>query len=238
MSSSPCRPSPPIEAVIASALVAVAAMTRAPPRFCSSRPRRLPRIDAVMRAELAGKVAFLGAARDGDRAKTHLHRELHPEMTKPADPEDGDQIARSGAGAAQRIEHGQPGARERRGVNSRQCIRDARECSRRRHDVFGVSAGKRCSGDHPDLAVHEIAATAAAAMPAIAARPADRHPITMSPTLHTVAERVDPPGDLMTWSHRELHTGPLAVDENASEWQMPQASTATRTLPDPGPASA
>jgi hypothetical protein len=46
------------------------------------------------------------------------HRELDSEMTQAADPEDGDPVAGAGAGAAQRVEHGQAGARERRGVNS------------------------------------------------------------------------------------------------------------------------
>ena len=50
-------------------------------------------------------------------------------------------------------------------------------------------------------------------MAAIAARPADRHPITLAPALNTVAERVDVSGDLMTGGHRELHTGPLVIDE-------------------------
>ena len=72
-----------------------------------------------MGAQFAGEVCFLGAARDRDGAKTHLDRELNPEMTKATDPEDGDQIAGPSAGAAQLIEHGQSRACERRGVNRR-----------------------------------------------------------------------------------------------------------------------
>ena len=115
---------------------------------------------------------------------------------------------------AQRVEHGQARARERRGVNRRQFIGNTGQCVRRRHHVFGVSAGKRCAGDHAGLAVHEIAAPTAAAMLAIAARPADRHPFTLAPALHTLAERVDAPGDLVTRRERELQTRPLAVDED------------------------
>ena len=135
-------------------------------------------------------------------------------MTQATNPEDGDQIAGPGAGAAQRIEHGQSRACERRGVNRRQFVGNTGQCARRRHDVFGVSAGKRCAGDHADLAVHELAAPTAAALPAMAARPADRHAFTLAPTLHTLAKRVDAPGDLVTRGDRELQTRQLVVDEN------------------------
>ena len=72
-----------------------------------------------MSAQFTSEAAFLGPARDRDGVKTHLDRELNPEMTKATDPEDGDQIAGPSAGAAQRIEHGQSRACERRGVNRR-----------------------------------------------------------------------------------------------------------------------
>src|SRR6185312_4099580 len=69
-------------------------------------------------------------------------------------------------------------------------------------------------GDDAGLAVHQIAAPAAAAAIAIAARRADRHAVTLAPTLHALAQRVDTPGDLVTRRERELQTRPLAVDED------------------------
>jgi hypothetical protein len=62
--------------------------------------------------------------------------------------------------------------------------------------------------------VHQFAAPTAAALLAIAARRADRHAFTLAPTLHTLAQRVDAPGDLVTRRERELQTRPLAVDED------------------------
>ncbi len=135
-------------------------------------------------------------------------------MTQAADPEDGDQITGPGAGAAQRVEHGQPRARDRRGVNRRQFVGNTGQRARGSHHVFGVSAGKRCAGDHANLAVNELAAPTAAAMPAMAARPADRHAITHAPALHTLADHVDVPGDLVTGRDRELQSRPVVVDEH------------------------
>jgi hypothetical protein len=60
----------------------------------------------------------------------------------------------------------------------------------------------------------EITAPAGTALPAIAARPTDRHPITLGPVLHAVADGVDVPGDLMARGYREMQTWPLAVDED------------------------
>jgi hypothetical protein len=167
-----------------------------------------------MSAQLAGELTFFGAAGDGDGAKAHLHRELHPEVAQAADPKDGDQITGPGTGAAQRVEHGQPRARDRRGVNGRQFVGNTGQRARGSHHVFGVSAGKCCAGDHADLAVNELTAPTAATMPAMAARPADRHPFTLAPTLHTLADRVDVPGDLMPRRDRKLQTRPLVVDKN------------------------
>src|SRR6185312_3654998 len=167
-----------------------------------------------MSAEFAGEVTFLGAARDRDGAKTHLDRELDTEMTQSANPEDRDQITGPGAGVAQRIEHGDSRARERRGVNRRQSIGNTGQCARRRYDVFGVAAGKRCAGDHADFAVHEVAAPTAAAPPAMAARPADRHTFTLAPTQHALAKRVDASSDLVTGGDREPQTRQYVVDEN------------------------
>jgi hypothetical protein len=45
-------------------------------------------------------------------------------------------------------------------------------------------------------------------------RPADRHAFTLAPTLHTLAKRVDTPGDLVTGGDRELQTRQYVVDEN------------------------
>src|SRR4029077_16645491 len=74
--------------------------------------------------------------------------------------------------------------------------------------------GKCCARDHADLAVNEPTAPTAATMPAMAPRPADRHPFTLAPTLHPLADRVDVPGDLMPGRDRELQTRPLVVDKN------------------------
>jgi hypothetical protein len=134
-------------------------------------------------------------------------------MTQAADPQDGDQIPGPGAGVPQRIEHRQPGASERRGVYRRQFVGNTGQRARGRDHVVGVSAGKRRAGDRAVLAVHELAAPTAAAMAAIAARPADRHPFTLAPAHHTLAERVDMPRDLMTGSHRKPHTRPLVIDK-------------------------
>ena len=52
-------------------------------------------------------------------------------------------------------------------------------------------------------------------MPAMATRPADRHPFTLAPTLHTRTERVDAPGDLVTGRNRESQArGKLVFDED------------------------
>ena len=100
MSSSPCSPSPPIAGGDGLGVGGGGRDDPRPAQVLQFGGHVAGRgVDVVMSAQLAGEVALLGATRDRDGAKTHLHRELHPEMTQATNPEDGDQIAGPGAGA-------------------------------------------------------------------------------------------------------------------------------------------
>ena len=63
-------------------------------------------VDIDLGAELLGQGSLVGAARDRHGLESHLGRELHAEVTQAADAEDRDEIARTRAAVAQRIEGG------------------------------------------------------------------------------------------------------------------------------------
>src|SRR5207249_10180326 len=57
-------------------------------------------VDVIMSAELPSQRFLIFPASDRDRAEAHLRRELHTEMSKPANPEDRDGFSRAGAAVA------------------------------------------------------------------------------------------------------------------------------------------
>lgn len=59
----------------------------------------------------------------------------------------------------------------------------------------------------------ELAATARRAVPAVAADPADRHPLADSPRVGVITDSRDVAGDLVTGRQGKLQSGQVAVDE-------------------------
>ena len=72
------------------------------------------------------------------------------------------------------------------------------------------------------------------AIPAISAVLPDADPLSRLPPGHAGAERVDYPGHLMAGNPRVLNSWEEAPFVTESLWQMPQASTLTRTDPASG----
>jgi hypothetical protein len=112
-----------------------------------------------MSAQCARQVAFLGAARDRDGAKTHLDRELDTEMTK-ATNRDGDQIA-GRAPVWQRVNMVSPA----HASGAASTADRSSGCRPVRSPARRIRRSRRgCAGDHAGLAVPIAAPTAAAVL--------------------------------------------------------------------------
>ncbi len=185
-------------------------MTLAPPNLVSCDRRiLLPTVDVMHRSQLFRERFLIFPARDRHGLETHLGRELDAEMTKTADPEDRDQIARSRAAVAQRIECGDAGAHERRALDRRQIFRHERERRRRRDHVFRVTAVERNPGrEQRDLTGKEITAPARIAMSAMPGMPADANSLPRFPFVNARSDRVDQSDDFMSGNARVLNPRP------------------------------
>src|SRR5690606_6221507 len=99
----------------------------------------------------------------------------HAKMAESSDAEHGDQVAGTRPAVSQRIEGGNSCAEERRGVFRFQIVGNGGERLVRCHHVLGVAA---VIGNPRYLSANardEVAATARAAVPAMAAMPAHTH---------------------------------------------------------------
>jgi hypothetical protein len=101
--SSPRESSPLTVAAIAAELPAVASTTATPPMARSASAASFRGVDVVVGTELAGVVGFVGAPVDRDGLEAHRAAELHPEVSKAADAQNGDTVACHCLRLAQRI---------------------------------------------------------------------------------------------------------------------------------------
>ena len=92
---------------------------------------------------------------------------------------------------AQRIEGGDSGAEQRRGVGVRKTVGIAHQCFDRRHHVLLISAVIADAGDFPIPAIAEISAPALTTCAVVAAVPADTDALSLLPA-----------GDAGTHAHR------------------------------------
>ena len=169
-------------------------------------------IDVVMGAERPRLLLLVRAAGDRHGLEPHPAGELHAEMAEAADAEDGDEVARTGAALAQRVEGGDARAEQRRGVLRGQVVRDRGQRALRHHDVVGVAAVVGDAGHQAVDAADHVAAPARVAVAAVAAEPADPDALAHLPGDHGLADGLDPSGDLVPGDPRVLDPRYPALD--------------------------
>ena len=99
-----------------------------------------------------------------------------------------------------------PGAHQRGRLDGRQVGGHERDRAGGGDHVLAVAAVIRDAGDLAAHAGEELAAAAVVAIPAIAAVPADAHPLARLPAGDAGADRVDHPGHLMAGNPRVLNS--------------------------------
>src|SRR5437879_2185483 len=103
---------------------------------------------------------------------------------------------------AQRVVRGDARAEQRGYLDGLELLREV-HASFVRHDcVLGIAAVVAESGDFLPFAVDEEAFAAGVADEAVAAVPADAHPVALLPLGHVGADLVDAPGDLVARNPR------------------------------------
>src|SRR4029453_15122066 len=107
--------------------------------------------------------------------------ELHAEMAETADALNRNNIASARTRIAQRVEGGDAGAEQRRGVDGIELVGDRCERLDRRDHVVGMAAVEVNAGNPEVAAGDEIAAPAAGARPANAAEPAEADSLARAP---------------------------------------------------------
>src|SRR5437879_3225710 len=161
------------------------------------------------RAELLRERSFVLPARDRHCFKPHFGSELNAKMTESTDPEHADDIARSRAAVAKRVERRDPGAHERRAFHRRQIFRHQRQRSRRGCHVFGVTAVEGNPGRQQRyLTGEEIAAPAGITMSAMSSVPADANSLTRFPFRDARPNGVNDSDDLMSGNSLILNARP------------------------------
>ena len=160
-----------------------------------------------MRPEFACQRLLVLAAGDGDGAEPHLRRELHAEMAEPADPEHRDDIGRTCAAFPQRVERGDAGTQQRRGLGRRQPVRDQGQGVRRCDHRLGIAAVVIDARDLQVATVDDVAAATRLAVAAMPAKPADADAGAHAPAHHVGADRVDDAGHFVPRHQRVLHPG-------------------------------
>jgi hypothetical protein len=170
-------------------------------------------VEVVVCPELLGRVGLVGAAGDGDGFEPELVRELHAQVAEAAQAEHRDEVAGAGRAAAQRAEGRHARAGQRSGLCRAQSVGDAGKGVRRHDRGIGVAARVGPARHLEPLAVDEVAVAAGHAGAAVAAEPADRHPLPGRPAVDVVADVVDAAGDLVTGDQGELHVREGGVDE-------------------------
>jgi hypothetical protein len=91
-------------------------------------------------------------------------------------------------------------------------LRDASQRGDWNDDRLREPSGVRQPWDLQRRAVDRIALTARDTAPAVASEPSDRDTLADLEPDNTVADRVDPPGDLVPGHHRKGHTRHVSVD--------------------------
>ena len=116
------------------------------------------------------------------------------------------------AALAQRVERGDAGAEQRRGVLRGQIVGDRGQRALRHDDVVGVAAVVGDAGHQAVDAADHVAAPARVAVAAVAAEPADPDALAHLPGDHGLADGLDPPGDLVPGDPRVLDPRHPALD--------------------------
>src|SRR5438309_11985186 len=133
-------------------------------------------------------------------------------MTESTDSEHADNIARSRATVAKRVERRDPGAHERRAFDRRQIVGHQRQRGRGSCHVFGVTAIERNPGSQQGhLTGKEIAAPARITMSAMSSMPADANSLTRFPLRHVRPDGVNNSNHFMTRYSRVLNARPRPI---------------------------
>ena len=148
-----------------------------------------------------------GAATDRGDAIAGLPRELDAEVAKPADPLDGDKVARQRAAMTQSIECSNSGAQQRRGLGSIKGFGDASQRLDRRDHKLLIAPVVTDSGNLRIRAINKIASPARGTSAVLAAMPADPHPFALPPVLYTSPDRVDDPNHFVSGHARVRYPG-------------------------------
>jgi hypothetical protein len=203
MSSLPFGPSPPANAAIDFAFGAVARITRAPPRACSSL--------AGSETAVSSQRLFVLVAADGYGAESHALRILNAQVTQPSDALHGDQVSGTGANVAQRVVGGDSGAQQRGSLVCGQFLRHQGHRFGGRDHVLRVASIEVNAGDLLVIAQDEVAPAARFADEVMAAVPAHAHALADFPVGHVRAEGVHATGNLVSRNAGILQPGPMTV---------------------------
>src|SRR6266571_251370 len=155
-------------------------------------------VDVPRRPEPAGVRLLVLAARDADRVEAHPGGILHREMAQPAEAEHGHDVPRPRTAVAQRVEGRQAGAHQRRRLDG---------IETRRHPRHGAGGGDQVLsvttvvGDAGHLTGHtreEVSAPAVVAASVVPAVPPHAGRLSLLPSDHAGADRVDRPRHLVS----------------------------------------
>src|SRR5215469_7926054 len=156
----------------------------------------------MMSAELLCQFGFVGAARNRRDLEAHVTRILHRQVTKPADAEYRDEIARLCRRVSQSAERRESGTEQRRRVDGGQIVGNRHETARLGKQDFGVAAVMMNSRVFLILTVHKVAAAAKFAITARAGEKADADPLADLPTANAGSHSVNTPDDLVAGNPR------------------------------------
>src|SRR6185295_13609537 len=174
-------------------------------------------VHVLVRAELLRQRGLVGAAGDRDGPKAHLRGELDRQVAEAANALDRDGVSGAGAAVAERVEGGDAGAEQRAGFHRPQRLREARHRLAGDDHVLRVPAVIADPGDPLLLAVDEQSAATGAALEAVAAVPADAHPVPRAPGGDAGADGVHPAGDLVAGDPWQREAGePAGLHEHVA----------------------
>ena len=131
-------------------------------------------------------------------------------MAEAADALDRYGIAGTSAAVAERVVRGDARAEQRGYLDGLELLGEVHASFVRHDRVLGIAAVVAESGDFLPFAVDEEAFAAGVADEAVAAVPADAHPVALLPLGHVGADLVDAPGDLVARNPRQRQAGKRA----------------------------
>jgi hypothetical protein len=158
----------------------------------------LPPNDEDVGAELLREHGILGSAPDGGHPVAEPLRELNAEVAEPADPLDGNEVARQRATVPERVERREARAQQRRGLGRIERFRHARQRHGRHEQVLAVAAVVADSADLRIRTVRKVSAAAGETGAILPAVPADADAVARLPGRHAVAGFVDHAGDFVS----------------------------------------